>query len=372
LNLITQLLPGLRDIRGPLIAGYLWLFTAWLLFAGLLPKRGDAGVYAHAFEAGNALGRVGLLTAVSVGAYLIGSLIQAVPGWIAYNSQRLGQFVVRRFSADTANRGSQLGGAIDVLGSPPIFAPTEFRSIDGDQRTRWVLKELVADRLKESRDNLEAVLRNAGGTVQDAAERRDDGGDRNPCQAIVAIEASGSPKDGWKTSRIGALVDDREHLYKGEYSLPSISARRDFFGERRSIQTRLIETAPHAGSEVDRLYAESELRFTIALPLATMMIVLAAKSGDAWWLGLLLVVVGLLTHSMVLRKHAGRELVEVLRSRLSVGELDQVTPAFSRYEEDAERLIAALEGIGWYALGMLARQETGAKAMAPDSGGGRN
>jgi hypothetical protein len=372
LNLITQLLPGLRDIRGPLIAGYLWLFTSWLLFADLLPKRGDADVYAHAFEAGNALGRVGLLAAISVGAYLFGSLIQAVPGWIAYNCQRLARFLRESFFSDMTNRRLQPGGAIDVLGSPPIFTPTEFRSIDGDRRTRWVLKELVKDRLKEPRDNLEAVLQNAGSTVQDAAEKRDDGGDRNPCQAIIAIEASGRPEDGWKTSRIGALVDDREHLHEGEYSLPSISARRDFFGERRSIQTRLIETAPHAGSQVERLYAESELRFTIALPLATMMIVLAAKSGDLWWLGLLLVVGGLLTHSVVLRKHAGRELVEVLRSRLSVGELDQVTPAFSRYEEDAERLITALEGIGWYALGMLTRKETDAKAMAPDSGGGRN
>jgi hypothetical protein len=336
-----------------LIAGYLWLFSAWLLFADLLPRRGNAEVYARAFEAGDAIGRIGLLGAASVGAYLIGSLIQAVPGWIAYNFRRFSRFLRTPSSKEMSNRASLLGDAIEVLATPPVFSPTEVRSIDGDQRTRLVLKGLVSDRLKDTRGNLEDVLRTAGVKTQQAAESRDADAGHDFSGLTIAIEAFGSDEDGWKASRVGAKAGDLEHLALADYPLPSFSANRDFFGERRAIQTRLMETAQHAGSEVERLYAESELRFTIALPLAATAIILAAKSGDPWWLALLVAVGGLLAHSMVLRKHAGRELVETLRSRLSVGELDLVTPAFKRYEEDTERLIAALGDVGWHALGML-------------------
>jgi hypothetical protein len=35
--MLASLLPGLRDLRAPLAAGYLWLAAGWLYFAPLLP-----------------------------------------------------------------------------------------------------------------------------------------------------------------------------------------------------------------------------------------------------------------------------------------------------------------------------------------------
>ncbi len=363
MNFVTQLLPGLRDVRAPLIAGYLWLLSGWLLLADHLPQRNGAEVYAHAFEIGDAVGRVALLGALSMVAYVVGSLLQAVPEWITYNSRRLARQLREVSLEETSGISLPLTNAERLLNSPPLFAPTDFHAIDGDDPTRRILEDLVNGRLGKVRRDLERVLWNAGAMVRSGVESTGAKPPEAPTDTAVAIGAFGTPRRGWEALNLGAMVGNHAHISRFEAALPTFSAHRDLFEERRSIQTRLMETAQHAGSEVERLYSESEFRFTIALPLAVVAVVLAVESRDFWWLALLGVAAGLLVHSMVLRKHAGRELVEALRSRPSAAELDQVTPVFARYEENAEDLIRALSGKQWEELGALAVSEPNSEAV---------
>jgi hypothetical protein len=70
---LANILPGLREIRAPLAAGYLWLFFGYLVFGA--PERRDAtGLEQKLIDLGDALSPVGLAVAASFVAYLVGSL----------------------------------------------------------------------------------------------------------------------------------------------------------------------------------------------------------------------------------------------------------------------------------------------------------
>jgi hypothetical protein len=170
LNFITQLLPGLRDVRGPLIAGYLWLFAGWLLLAGHLPDRDAAGVYTRSFEVGDALGRAGLAAAASIAAYLLGSLLQAAMSWIDSAHQWAErEIALRQGRLDSPN---QPGGFVvqasaeALLFNPPVYALDDFRWVDGDEQTTQALEDLVSNRLKDCRNELLGVIEDAPGKTK--------------------------------------------------------------------------------------------------------------------------------------------------------------------------------------------------------------
>jgi hypothetical protein len=367
LSFVTQLLPGLRDVRGPLIAGYLWLLTGWLLLADRLPQRHSLGVYSRAFEAGDALGRVGLAAAASIAAYLIGSLLGAVPNWIDYGARSL---MRRRIFPSQKLRFLPPRNARQLLNTAPVFSLNDFRWVDGDPQTKRALSNLVMTRLKGCADALDEALDEAAYKIL-AGAKRNAKTFQSPDDAAVEIEALGTPERGWEVHRWVANVDGRVATETVSRSaMPSFSAARDLFGERSTLKTRLIETAPQAGSEVERLYAESEFRFTISFPLAAVAIVLSVQSGDLWWLGLLGVVAGLFAHSIVLRKHGGRELIEALRSRPDDKTLRQVTPVFAVYASNTEKLIEALGAVNWEALGASAQRAAPGEAPGPVAAAG--
>jgi hypothetical protein len=69
-------LPGLRDLRAPLAAGYLWLLNLWLI-----TRAYDANTnsLSHAFiQLGELAGTVSLSVAIGFAAYLLGSLTEGV------------------------------------------------------------------------------------------------------------------------------------------------------------------------------------------------------------------------------------------------------------------------------------------------------
>lgn len=74
MNFLASAIPGLRDIRAPLLAGYAWLLFAWLV---LKPEPGltDAtGLMENVVGLAETVGPVATAAGVSVIAYLIGAL----------------------------------------------------------------------------------------------------------------------------------------------------------------------------------------------------------------------------------------------------------------------------------------------------------
>lgn len=73
--MLTTLLPGLRELRAPLAAGYIWLLAWWLAFEPRLADRAEAtDVLSSLYRLDDALSGFGLAAVASFVAYLTGSL----------------------------------------------------------------------------------------------------------------------------------------------------------------------------------------------------------------------------------------------------------------------------------------------------------
>jgi hypothetical protein len=74
--MLASLLPGLRDLRVPLAAGFMWLVVLWLALYQLIPTPQEAdGLTAEVYEVTGVFGTAGLAAALTFVAYLLGILI---------------------------------------------------------------------------------------------------------------------------------------------------------------------------------------------------------------------------------------------------------------------------------------------------------
>jgi len=72
---LTSVLPGLRELRAPLSAGFLWLLALWFGVEPSLPVAKDAsGAVASAYRLSGVLSVIGLAAALTFAAYIVGSL----------------------------------------------------------------------------------------------------------------------------------------------------------------------------------------------------------------------------------------------------------------------------------------------------------
>ncbi len=106
MNTLGSLLPGLREVRAPLAAGYLWLLALWLFYGGDNPDRSDArGLIERLYELEGLVSEIGLAVAVSFLAYLVGTLTEwgttaAMRTQIARRMEWFDEYL--RFQAETA------------------------------------------------------------------------------------------------------------------------------------------------------------------------------------------------------------------------------------------------------------------------------
>lgn len=83
MGIVTNILPGIREVRAPLLAGYLWLLFAWLAFVSdVETSPAEHQMVDDVVELAEAAGSVAIGIAVSTLAYLVGSLSQGI-SWIA-------------------------------------------------------------------------------------------------------------------------------------------------------------------------------------------------------------------------------------------------------------------------------------------------
>ena len=77
--MLASLLPGLRDLRVPLSAGFMWLAVLWLAFYPFLPSRSEAtGLLAEVYRLLGYFGLAGLTATLTFVAYLLGILVVMV------------------------------------------------------------------------------------------------------------------------------------------------------------------------------------------------------------------------------------------------------------------------------------------------------
>jgi hypothetical protein len=102
---LASLLPGVRELRAPLAAGYLWLLAAWLLFYDNVPSKEEASGAVDALCGLNdAATAIGLAIALSFLAYIIGSLSQALTDSLVRVHELAGQELLPDPQSHTPSR----------------------------------------------------------------------------------------------------------------------------------------------------------------------------------------------------------------------------------------------------------------------------
>lgn len=123
--MLASLLPGFRDLRTPLVTGYLYLLVTWLVFGEwLLGEGADNELAERGHRLFDLAGRPAIAIAVSFGAYLLGSLlavrdIDKVNGWIPSNFRARSELndQVRSWISTRTQDAASRGVTLDDYGS---------------------------------------------------------------------------------------------------------------------------------------------------------------------------------------------------------------------------------------------------------------
>jgi hypothetical protein len=323
----SALLPGLREIRGPLLAGYLWILAVWLLLGAQLPNSHSNEVFERLWEAGEAIGPIGRAAAASVIAYLIGTLLNGAIGSsvsLLFGMARLWSYS-RRVEVPGENDASKSSWL-------PITELLEIQDTDLDDyfsgpssmATLATLANLEQAELSGARAGLEGGVKHA--------------------QAVSENSARYKPVAERGNALVIALPrPDRDLL---EVVVPTFSPHKDILAKRSLLKTRLRELAPPTASKIEQIDSEADFRENLIGPLALLVLIFGFQASPAWC-ALLIIPVALFVQVRALRKAAARELVDALRARSGTEDLEKITPVFRNYRADAKRLEEALIEANW-------------------------
>jgi hypothetical protein len=276
--MLAGLIPGIREVRAPLAAGYLWLFALWLALKPSLPSEDEAtGVAADVIDLANTATPVAVAVAVSFAAYLLGSISDTV--------LRAGRSVWPE-----RLRWPGFEGGMSTL------RPSE-RGYDS--------LDLAA---REHVRNIDSMLRTKARSLEDLPRELIQ--PRSEFDAYTRADAGGGPAP--ETLARYALINDT-------------------FNELPVVATRLMGEQAELLSAVDRLRSEADLRRSVVPPLVVLFAVLTVRSHWAWIFGLILV--ALIAYQGRQREQEAGDLVI---DAIFIGRVEP--PAFERLRRAAEEL----------------------------------
>jgi len=225
---LASLLPGLRELRAPLAAGYLWLLSIYLLIAPHVPSENEAhGIVENLYSLKDAATAVGLGVALSFVAYLVGMLstgflnplLRAAPAWVV-----------------------RVAGSSGVRWALPArvrrLVDRDYKTDQLSERSWLALNDLVVGTLRE----VDAVLAPASTTLA----------------TLVREEVPARAR-----SRRGSPMGPVERV---------VDAVAD---ELDLVKTRLLGKEADLFSAVDRHQAERDFRLAVLPPLGVVAAVAA-------------------------------------------------------------------------------------------------
>jgi len=246
-----MLLPGLRALRAPLIAGYLWLLGLWLLIAPRLhPAEHPDSVVGQLDRLGHAAGRVPVTIAVSVAAYLVG--------------------VVSIAANPVLN---QIGNPLAATRLRAIMPRAMWRRVDS------AITILVRARL-DDRFRDDAAVRDDAAHHLRAAQAL--AGAELPELPAMAPALAGDPDAVVEQAR--TAIATRRQLLDGLIDLRPVE--KACFRELMLTPIRIIGHDSDLYQIYDQNRAEHELRLGLVLPLAFLSITLAVLASPWWAFGM--------------------------------------------------------------------------------------
>ncbi|HKA69150.1 MAG TPA: hypothetical protein VKG85_08560 [Actinomycetes bacterium] len=303
--MLTSVLPGLRELRAPLSAGFLWLLALWFAAERVVPERATAsGPVASAYRLGGLLETIGLGAAVAFAAYLVGSL-----------SVFLFSTPLRRIMRTSAE------------------APRNWR--DTLSIGAWRALQQVA---QDAAERLNAVLSLSGTDISEAIIRfRWVPREPDPSQAAPSKLVATRPRPGpWWRRVLAKYRKPRRYPHSpGAWDLPADRDQRQLaelvVPDLPVIATtRLLGKHPDMFSAVDRDRAEVDFRLAVIPPVLALAIAVAGY--ELGWIGLLVVVVGcaVVVGLMLDAIHQQRLAYNLLLDLLQVNEI--TAPSLERLE----------------------------------------
>jgi hypothetical protein len=294
-NLLASAIPGVRDLRAPLVAGYLWLLVAWLALDPSTPlaQHTDPGVARSLVDLAETVGPAATAAGVSVVAYVVGALSVSLPGVI-------GAFL----QPPVLIGGLSLSLADKPLDTEASLYPRDAKRVPGRLR-RWLFRRTASllSRIPGARRTFDVSFVGMTGWWRsrvrelEALERRIS--DAETAQGQIEIrdtlwEYASSNLDALPT-RPPALEEVRETLEDRWAELPLKDLRAllehlDNLGLqiRRELDlpnTLLVGDQPEIYAEADRARAEAEFRLALVLPSVALVVVLMAREGWLWAFG---------------------------------------------------------------------------------------
>ncbi|MEU5052986.1 hypothetical protein [Streptomyces sp. NPDC021096] len=278
--MLANLLPGIREIRAPLAAGYIWLITLWIGFSEYIPKKNDAqGIWESAHQLNVAVGTTATLAAASFAAYMIGCLLEirarSIVQWLNFSEWR--------WTIYQKILGHPLAGRLD---DPRMLSWTE------TPETSRGVAELHS-----------LVL---------------------PNETFISVRR---PEWGSRASR-SALIDLAIYIRRTGGREAAIQSMMGRFGdELDQLAIRLQAQNVDPYGTYDRTTAEADLRVNVGFSASILMSVAAAKSS----LEVLLLIP--CTWLLIMRgKQKAREANDVLIQAVVSGELNSrvLTSALSQ------------------------------------------
>ncbi|MFD9629902.1 hypothetical protein [Streptomyces violascens] len=273
--MLASLLPGIREIRAPLAAGYIWMITLWVIFSESIPKKNGAqGIWKTAYQLSSMVGVPATLAAITFAAYLFGCLLEirarSIVHWFRFSEWR--------WSFHQKILGNPLAGQLD-----------DPRMLNWTERPE---------------------------TIRGAAE----------LHSLILPDESFTyvrrPDWGSRASR-SALIDLAIHIRRtGGREVDLYSTMGRFGDELDQLPIRLQARNADLYGTYDRATAEADFRVNVGLSASILVAAVAAKS----MLGVLLLI-PCAWFLIVRGQQKAREANDVLIQAVASGELESTTLA---------------------------------------------
>ena len=269
MQLLASALPGFRDIRAPLVAGYLWLVLVWIVLKPDIAAAPTNEVMRTVYDLATIVGPIWVGLAVSVAAYLIGSISHAISPAVLLITESLRASTVviielllsmisRPMTAVARLRRNGIRAAFSWKGFQALWVTDDPASRFGNKVANFLTWNTSAEPIGYENRLIEKEMQRAELVLSDLREK-------------VPIRDYRQYVKRVYTRRQVAVAG-----LKAEMSLPA---------------TVLVGKEPELFTEVDRLKAESQFRLAIVPPLVGLVAYISSATSELYLLALVAVAV---------------------------------------------------------------------------------
>jgi hypothetical protein len=275
-GVLVNLLPGLRELRGPLAAGYVVLGVLWASFVSEIPTDESSGLSGTLHDLKAFAGAVVLGAVVTFASYVVGS--------IATDAARI--------LYASASAVSRRKGWDKPLSDGGILLYSEFRPLEFAYRGRRTLQQLV----------------------RRAWEDAESSKDKDTAIAAARI-AFGTPSIASQNIAERLAGRDVKRIMGGPERVVEVELQHQTAEELDLVMIRLLGREPELFAAVDRLRGEHDMRLALTFS-CTVLTVYFGFAGPSWACVASVLIVPLLAAQAIARRRAaGDQLIDALSIR---------------------------------------------------------